>query len=41
MLKKLFFKTAKKSVFITWWSIIAAAILIYFCYYGVFPNNNT
>ena len=40
-MKKLFFKAAKRSAFVGWWSIVAAIVLMYFCYYGVFPNNST
>tara|TARA_Y100000004_G_C8793454_1_gene360229 strand:- start:56 stop:181 length:126 start_codon:yes stop_codon:yes gene_type:complete len=41
MLKKIIYKTAKRSIFVWWWSLVAAVVLMHFCYYGVFPNNNT
>jgi len=40
-MKNIFFKIAQKSVFIGGWSMVTTIIVIYFCYYGVFPNNNT
>jgi hypothetical protein len=40
-MKKNILKIAKKSILVSWWSLVAAIILMYFCYYGVFPNNNT
>ena len=40
-MKKIFFRAAKRSAFVGWWSVIAAVVIMYFCYYGVFPNNNT
>jgi len=40
-MKNIFFKIAQKSAFVGGWSIITAAILIYFCYYGVFPSSET
>ncbi len=40
-MKNLFFKAAKRSAIFGWWSLIATIVLMYFCYYGVFPNNNT
>jgi hypothetical protein len=40
-MKNIFFKIAKRSVLVSWWSILAAVLLLHFCYYGVFPSNST
>lgn len=39
MLKRITLKVIKRSFFISWWSMIAAVLMIHFVYYGVFPSN--
>jgi len=41
MIRKFIYKATKRSIFVGWWSAVAAAILIYFFYHGVFPENET
>ena len=40
-MKKIFFKAAKRSAFVGWWSMISMILLIHFFYYGDFPSTET
>jgi len=41
MLKRTALKIIKRSFFVSWWSIIAAVLLMHIVYYGVFPTSET
>ncbi len=40
-MKNLAIRLFKKTFFVSWWSLIAAILLMHFFYYGAFPTEET